>query len=255
MTPQPGNERRFDNYHLFFQRTGNRPPLWEEGEKNPSVYAIRQPWLPLQKDARILDLGCGLGHQLFELWCAGYRNLEGIDLSEGQAATAAKSAGKRVRIRQAEGAEYLAGRQNMYDLIVMMDMIEHIPETEALPLLRRVHEALVPGGRVVVRTGNMATLTASFIRYIDLTHTTGFTEISLAELLTQAGFNDHNFVPDWSLRFNGWRPWVPWRRLGLRALANNLLHRLVYWVRGHTPMPQHFAMNLTVYSRKPLAPG
>lgn len=253
MMPESGNERRFEDYHLFFQRTGHRPPAWEEGEKNPCAYATHEPWLPPQKDARILDLGCGLGHQLFVLWCTGYRNLEGIDLSEGQAAAAAESAGNRVSIRQAEGAVYLAGKKNQYDLIVMMDMIEHIPVAEAPPLLRRVNEALVPGGRLVVRTGNMATITASFIRYIDLTHTTGFTEISLGELLAQAGFENQCYLPDWSLRFNGWRPWVPWRRLGLRALANNLLHRAVYWVRGHTPVPQHFAMNLTVYAQKPLA--
>jgi 2-polyprenyl-3-methyl-5-hydroxy-6-metoxy-1,4-benzoquinol methylase len=44
------------------------------------------PYLPKNKDARILDFGCGIGHFLYFLNKMGYSNFVGIDISPQQVA-------------------------------------------------------------------------------------------------------------------------------------------------------------------------
>ncbi|MGH9856905.1 MAG: class I SAM-dependent methyltransferase, partial [Acidobacteriota bacterium] len=39
------------------------------------------PLLPADKQCRIIDLGCGLGHFLHALQAAGYQNILGVDAS------------------------------------------------------------------------------------------------------------------------------------------------------------------------------
>lgn len=42
------------------------------------------PLLPKDKNINILDMGCGFGSLIYTLKQNGYKNLKGIDLSEGQ---------------------------------------------------------------------------------------------------------------------------------------------------------------------------
>ncbi|MCR8454597.1 MAG: class I SAM-dependent methyltransferase [Crenarchaeota archaeon] len=42
------------------------------------------PFLPEDRDARILDIGCGMGHFLYFLKEEGYRNFLGVDISREQ---------------------------------------------------------------------------------------------------------------------------------------------------------------------------
>lgn len=245
------SEQDFQTYNRDYARMGNIPPNWDEAERNSHLGAATDAWLPTRKDARILDFGCGTGNQLLALWCAGYRNLEGVEISQTQAETAQRCAGGRVPIHCGDGAQYLAGKGGRYDLVLMMDVVEHIPREQVAAVLVRIHEAMAPGGRVVLRTPNMACLLAPYSRYLDVTHLTGYTDFSLVQILENAGFVDARFVPDWSFSLARWRPWVPWRNLGLRAVANRILHKTVYWIRGHTPVPRHFGMNLVAYATKP----
>lgn len=39
-------------------------------------------YLPKDKNARILDLGCGMGHYIYALKKIGYSNVAGVDASE-----------------------------------------------------------------------------------------------------------------------------------------------------------------------------
>jgi hypothetical protein len=59
-----------------------------------------------------------------------------------------------------------------------------------------MHQALQPGGKLIITTGNMACFTGLFSRYMDFTHETGFTETSLKQVLMLAGFTDIKYEPD-----------------------------------------------------------
>jgi len=241
----------FRSYARHYARLGNQPPNWDDAEANPAKYTCRKPWLPLNTDAAILDFGCGWGHQLLALWCAGYRNVTGVELDREQAEVARDLAGGRVRVLCVDGITFLGERRNQYDLITLNDVIEHFPPDRTVPVLECVCGALRPGGRVVVRTPNMSSLLAAFSRYLDATHLAGFTEFSLAQCLDLAGFENPHLLPDpsgWQPR--AWRPWTPLRGLAIRGLLNAVAHRLLYAARSQWPRPTRYDYNLEAYADK-----
>ena len=241
----------FDMYERHFARMNNMPPDWEDAEQKPGAYACTRPWLPERTDARILDFGCGWGHQLLSLWYAGYRNIEGVELVKNQALIANERANGRMPVVWMDGRQYIADKQNVYDLIILNDVFEHVPTTEAMGLLKMLRAALHPGGMLVVRVPNMANLFASYSRYLDITHVAGYTEYSLMQILDQAGFEEHEMVlPVFKVHWRSWRPWVPWRGLGLRPRMDFMMHKFFYWLRGHTK-PRCYNHNVEIYTRKP----
>lgn len=242
---------RFAAYERHFARV-NTPPDWDAGERNPASLAFDKPWLPADKNCRVLDVGCGWGHLLMRMWCLGYRNIEGIDISEGQLKVCRQQAGERVEVQCVDAVQLLADKETEYDLILFHDVVEHLHEDELWPMLAAIKKALRPGGRMVMRTGNMTSIFAAYSRYIDMTHTRGFTEHNIQQLLDMAGFENHSLVPDeWGWQPRAWRPWAPWRGLGLRGLLNHWLHRALYYLRGESPRPRIFGGNLEVYTHKP----
>lgn len=149
-------------------------------------------WLPQDKGAAILDVGCGHGKTLYWLRQEGYRNLNGIDISPEQVELA-----RRVlpEVQQGDFFGLLEGRQNSYDLVIALDVIEHFRKEEALRLTQLVFDALRPGGRFLVQTVNGSSPFAGHQRYHDLTHETAFTTHSLESLLRLCGFKRVDFAP------------------------------------------------------------
>ncbi len=245
-------KNNFDMYDLHYARVGNKPPDWEAADMSPEDYACKRPWLPKSVTARILDFGCGWGHQLLALWCAGYKNIEGVELVSRQARTANECAQGRFPILCMDGREYLIGKEAAYDLIILNDVFEHIPPSDALELLLTLKAALRRGGTLVIRVPNMANIFASYSYHLDITHVAGYTEYSLMQILDQAGFVAHRLVlPDLGLDLRRWRPWIPWRGLNLRTGMDYLLHKGLYWLRGYTK-PCIYGTNIEMYSKKPM---
>jgi SAM-dependent methyltransferase len=242
---------KYDHYRTHFARIGKRIPDWTKAQGTPENYALHEPWLPGNRNARVLDFGCGYGHQLMALWCSGYRQLEGVEQVPELAQAANEAAEGRVKIYCMDGEEFLADKEATYHVICLFAVLEHIPVTDGVRLLRKINRALVQGGRVVLRVPNMSSLLAGHLRYADLTHAAGYTELSIQQVLDQAGFENHVFMPDvmgWNP--SSWRPWVPWRGLGLHGILNISLHRVVYWVGGVTTRPSRFDEELYLYSHK-----
>src|ERR1035441_7797389 len=114
----------YKGYDTHYSRMGNTVCDWKTAVQHPDVYASRKAWLPADKEARILDFGCGWGHQLLSLWCAGYRNLEGVEISLEQARAAQCSAAGRVSISCIDGGDFLKDKPYVYDLIILNDVLE-----------------------------------------------------------------------------------------------------------------------------------
>jgi 2-polyprenyl-3-methyl-5-hydroxy-6-metoxy-1,4-benzoquinol methylase len=241
----------FSKYDLHYRRMGNAVPDWAAAESSPAVFACKAEWLPSDKRARILDVGCGWGSLLMSLWAAGYRNIEGVEISPEQASVAQRASGGRVPISRADAFDYLKEHTAQYDVVVLYDVVEHMDHSKALQLLRLVRQSLKPGGRVVVRVPNASSLLASYSRYLDVTHVTMYTEYSLMQLLDQAGFENHVIVADEiSAKRSIWKWWKPWRGLSASAKLNRLIHRFFYFIRGQSPKPHVFGYNVEVYSFK-----
>jgi 2-polyprenyl-3-methyl-5-hydroxy-6-metoxy-1,4-benzoquinol methylase len=142
-------------------------------------------WLPTDKAASIVDVGCGSGLLLRFFQRHGYNNQMGVDLSTEQLA-AARQICANVHL---EGAtEFLAARPGAFDLIVSLDLIEHLKKNELLDFLAAARAALRPGGRLILQTPNCASPFGIVQRYADFTHEVGFTPNSLTWLLRLSGF-------------------------------------------------------------------
>ena len=144
-------------------------------------------YLPSNKDAKILDAGCGMGHFLYYLKKMGYTNLLGIDISPQAVDFVKKYITKNVIL--ADAFEFLKGAKD-FDVIVLNDIIEHIPKERVLELLKLCFNALKPGRKIFVKTDNMSNPFSLKLRYQDFTHEVGFTEESFVQVLYIAGFRN-----------------------------------------------------------------
>ncbi|HEY6048683.1 MAG TPA: class I SAM-dependent methyltransferase [Sphingomicrobium sp.] len=96
------------------------------------------------KDARVLEVGCGTGHNLAML--ARYGKLEACELDKCARALASKRLGRQVRI--ARLPDLTMFQRNGYDLIALLDVLEHVPDD--LASLRAIHMRLKPGGALLL---------------------------------------------------------------------------------------------------------
>jgi SAM-dependent methyltransferase len=143
------------------------------------------PLLPPQKDASILDIGCGYGEFLYFLQRMGYSNTQGIDLNRQQVEVGS-SLGV-LNIHCGDIRKFLVEADRSFDLISAIDVLEHIPKDEVLELLDLVHKALSPGGTFLCQVPNLAAFYTPLF-YMDFSHETPFTAASLKQALQIAGF-------------------------------------------------------------------
>jgi SAM-dependent methyltransferase len=150
------------------------------------------PLLPIERRARILDLGCGYGEFLYFLQCHGYRNASGVDLSDWQLEIG-RSLGVS-NLQRGDAANVLAESPGQFDFISAIDVLEHIPKNEIVALLEGIYLALRPGGRFVCQVPNLAAFYSPLF-YMDFSHETPFTAPSLKQALQLAGFQAIRVLP------------------------------------------------------------
>ena len=148
--------------------------------------------LPEDKDAKILDIGCGFGQVLQGLRNKGYTNIYGMDISN-EAVEYCRSAGLNVEL-SFNLEDYAHKHLNAYDFIVMSHVLEHIEKPQIIDTLSIVRKKLLSeNGKLVVMVPNAQSNTDSYWAYEDFTHTTLFTAGSLFYVLKAAGFDTLNF--------------------------------------------------------------
>ena len=148
-------------------------------------------YLPVNRNARILELGCGMGH--FAHFCVGegYKNYTGIDASAENIAHIKKTFRKKLDVRVMDIMDFLGEeeRENTYNAVIFNDVIEHLTKPEIMKVLDSIYRVLAPGGVLLAKTPNMANPYVSTAgRYIDITHEVGFTEKSMSQVLRATGY-------------------------------------------------------------------
>lgn len=142
-------------------------------------------WLPASRDAAVLDVACGPGWLLRFFARRGYRNAHGVDVSPEQVALARRHC---AHVEAGDLMAFLEAHPASFDLLTGFDIIEHLAKDEVLDFLDACHDALRPGGRLVLQTPNGESPFAGAVRYGDFTHETCFTPPLLGQLLALTGF-------------------------------------------------------------------
>jgi SAM-dependent methyltransferase len=145
-------------------------------------------FLPANKSAKIIDVACGSGHFLYFLQKLGYSNTLGIDVSKEQL-DAAGGVGVK-NLLKADLFEYLPRHPESFDMVVAVDIIEHLYKDEVIAFFDAVYESLKPGGIVFIGVPNVQCLLGGEARYSDFTHEQGFTSSSLSQVMRVGGFSD-----------------------------------------------------------------
>jgi SAM-dependent methyltransferase len=96
------------------------------------------------KKAKILEVGCGTGHNLAML--KGFGSVEASELDRCARAVANKRLPGKVK--SAKLPDLSMFKRNGYDLIALLDVLEHVPDD--LASLRAIHMRLKPGGALLL---------------------------------------------------------------------------------------------------------
>lgn len=213
-----------DNYHSNMPGRVSPDDYRSVTLMNKSFRRILGGILPHNKDACILDIGCGEGHFLRFCLASGYTNLHGFDLSQENVALCRKYLLPFAEQHNAlDISGYLPGRK--WHAVICLDILEHIQKQNVVKLLTDIRSRLEPDGLLIVQVPNMAYLFAAYHRYADLTHETGFTENSLMSALTAAGYKNIKIMPAWNaVTPAGY----------IREFCLLLIHRLMYMLEGRT---------------------
>lgn len=96
--------------------------------------------LRLPLDARVLEVGCGAGHLLFEMRDAGFTSLTG-----GDPFTPEETHSRGVRVLRRSVHEV----EGTFDAVMLHHTFEHLPDPQET--LRSVRRLLRPGGQALLR--------------------------------------------------------------------------------------------------------
>lgn len=146
-------------------------------------------YFPGNRDAAILDLGCGHGTFLYFLARAGYMRAVGVDTSSEQIGKAHEFG---ITTAQCEPAfEYIRSlRSESLDMVLLFDILEHLEKQELFDLLDEVHRVLRPGSMCLIHVPNGEGLFGMRIRCGDMTHIQAFTPNSARQMLMATGFSE-----------------------------------------------------------------
>ena len=230
----------YENY-LETSAVGTEESAWkiEELKVNYSKY------FPSDKNARILDIGVGNGEMLHLLKDMGYTNAEGADISQSTI-NACTARGYKCTLVE-NTVDFLTQNKNTFAVISMFHVIEHISKEDIIPLIWACREALTDDGILILETPNMASYDAVYARYADFTHTTGYAEPSLRQMLMICGFKNM-IIFGTNIIFN--------RKLSniILNIFNKLNKLIFYYLRRssglHTPSPTELFISAIVYKNK-----
>jgi SAM-dependent methyltransferase len=161
----------------------------------PFLRKLVRGHFPPNRNAAILDIGCGHGALIHVARQEGYENICGVDGSSEQV-----EAARRLGIEGVEQADVIQALAEQadasLDCVVSFDLIEHFTRDELIRLVDEVHRVLRFLGCWIIHTPNGESPFGMRIRYGDLTHELAFTRTSISQLLLSSGFSRVNCYED-----------------------------------------------------------
>ena len=144
--------------------------------------------------ARVLDVGCGTGSLSQIVADVCHSEVVGI---EPEAARAERAMSRGVKVHSGVLTAAVIRDLGTFDAVLLTDVLEHLPNPQAMLLLSR--EALKPRGAVIVSVPNVAhwSVRSYLLRgkfqyqpygIMDATHLRWFTAASVRSLLASSGY-------------------------------------------------------------------
>jgi 2-polyprenyl-3-methyl-5-hydroxy-6-metoxy-1,4-benzoquinol methylase len=118
--------------------------------RNFRVFLQRTGLSALPREARILDLGCAMGHLILQLQREGFRSVTGLDAAPAMVEAARKLTGAEILLGDATACDRLAPA-GAFDAVIVSDLVHHIDQAAGW-------DALLAACRGVLRDGGLLAL-------------------------------------------------------------------------------------------------
>lgn len=148
-------------------------------------------WHPTntQKNMSVLEIGCGTGLFLQYLNFKGVTNYTGIDNDPALDNFVHPDVKAQFKITDVfDFLSYQSSKQ-LFDRIVMFDVLEHFDQLTGNKLLQELAQILEKNGCILVRVPNMSSPWGGQYQFGDLTHQAAYTPGSLRQLAIASGLN------------------------------------------------------------------
>lgn len=144
---------------------------------------------------KVLDYGCGFGGLTFFLK-KYFPNIWAVDSSEQQVIVAKKYLLNVLHLPLESFTEWTTSNHNEFDIIFLIDVLEHIPVREQITFITSLTNTLKDNGIIYIRVPNANSPLANRWLYNDWTHYSSFTECSLEFVCLNAGLDNILYLPD-----------------------------------------------------------
>jgi 2-polyprenyl-3-methyl-5-hydroxy-6-metoxy-1,4-benzoquinol methylase len=189
----------------LWQYYGSQPDnesIYFTAHSGGSVLRFVREHVPLEGKL-VLDFGCGRGSMLKRLAAQGV-SCQGLEFSAASAAEAERNVGAHPLFRGVLVADALPSSiaAESVDVVLLIEVIEHLLPDDIQPTLAEIRRVLKPGGRVVVTTPHDEDLAASMLHCPDCgstfhrwQHVRTFKPAALSSLMAGAGFEEQLCAP------------------------------------------------------------
>jgi len=237
----------YERYHS--RHTSQHSGLDARALQSSEAQHFQREWGPILQDldrnAHLLDVGCGNGSLIRALKHMGFQHTYGIDVSEEQIQIARQSG--IVEVEKADAIKFLNDRSGQFDAVFCMDLVEHLTKSELVELLLMVLKALKPKGRLYLRTPNMDSPWPHLYASGDFTHETLFNTTSIRQLLLSTGYHEVGVYPSLMQVTPWWKEIA--RRLVYQVLS--MRWRLELFATARSSRGLVLTPNLLVRARTP----
>lgn len=142
------------------------------------------------KQIKVLELGPGTGILAKWLRKKGFKNYSSIEACESYARSLKEQGFGCICSPDIPEALENALKGEEFDLVIAIDMLEHVSNDEAIRILEAVHTKMRANGLLLVQVPNVSALYGWNTQASDPTHRAIFNENSLKASFKAAGFNE-----------------------------------------------------------------
>ncbi len=174
--------------HSPFTTFCEGPEDIEKGYKLFNLFHLRNhaDKLPDNRHAVILVTSSGVGYFQYFLQQLGYDNITGIDSDPAKVELAQK---KGFNSQVGNCFEMLDKTHDRFDFIFAEQELNHLIREEVIEFFRRCHQALAPGGRLIITAANCANpLIAPEYFGNNIDHYTSFSENNIKQYFSMTDF-------------------------------------------------------------------